>query len=393
MTEAELKQLLAGKALYLRDGYLDNDLSFNEHGKLISHSPQGSYTLCAIQINKVHLSKHKVELEGIRYGLHFVGQLPYEDPSTAADRVRITPPKKEVRITIDREIVVKPKRDRSQEKKEKQAKKEKKEKDRKEKAAAPTSPALAPAAKPAAATAAPAAPPSASTNQAAQGQGAQAGTGQSQPAPESGLSDADQLKASIDAAPEAERPADPKSVTTTYSPAHAAEVLRQALDNIFAAGLDARMIATLPECWKLYYQAVEARKDWYPIAPSILRQDTVDRKARLLASVEPDSNEYAQANGIAGMALYHAVIGADGKAGQIAVGRPIGFGLDENAVAAIRKARFEPAMKDGKPVPVLVDLVLEFRIFDKRTSAPATPPPPGAKPAPVLPGPYSLPPH
>ena len=72
------------------------------------------------------------------------------------------------------------------------------------------------------------------------------------------------------------------------------------------------------------------------------------------------------------MALYHTVIvGPDGKPGEIAVARPIGFGLDENAVEAIRSAKFEPAMKDGKPVPVLLDLVVQFRIYSKRTSTAA----------------------
>jgi hypothetical protein len=90
------------------------------------------------------------------------------------------------------------------------------------------------------------------------------------------------------------------------------------------------------------------------------------------------------------MALYHTVIGTDGKAGEIAVGRPIGFGLDENAVAAIRKASFQPAIKDGKPVPVLLDLVVQFRIFSNRTAA-AGQIPPAEKPAEAqLPGPYSV---
>ena len=86
------------------------------------------------------------------------------------------------------------------------------------------------------------------------------------------------------------------------------------------------------------------------------RQANVDEKAKLLSQFEPESNEYAQAAAVAGMALYHVVVGADGKPGEIAVARPIGFGLDENAVESIRKASFSPAMKDGKPVPVLVDL-------------------------------------
>jgi TonB family protein len=97
------------------------------------------------------------------------------------------------------------------------------------------------------------------------------------------------------------------------------------------------------------------------------------------------------------MALYHVVIETDGKPGEIAVARPIGFGLDENAVEAIRKASFEPAVKDGKPVPVLLDLVVQFRIYSKRTSVSATPEPGNSNGAktdvpkpPILPGPYSV---
>jgi hypothetical protein len=354
ITEEELKQLLAGKALYLRGGYLDNSLAFDEHGRLTGHSPQGSYTLSAVQIDKIRLTKHKVELEGVRYGLHFVGQLAYEDPAKSVDRVRITPKKKMVRITIDREIVVNPKK-----KKEKPSGKGK---DGKPQPGVQQNPAA-----PAANAAAPA-----------------------QPAAETAeLSPADQVKASIAAAPEAERPADPGSVTTTTSPAHATRVLKDALDQIFAPGLDERMMATMPDFWKLYYQAVAARTDYRPSDPAILRQNTVDQKARLLTTFEPDSNEFAQANGVAGMALYHTVIGIDGKAGEIAVGRPIGFGLDENAVAAIRKASFQPAVKDGKPVPVLLDLVVQFRIFSNRTAV-SNQPQTGDKPAaPQLPGPYT----
>ncbi len=110
ITEDELKLILVGKPLYLRGGYLDNSLTFSERGTLIGHSPEGSYTLSAIQIDRVHLTKHKVELEGARYGLHFLGALPYEDPTKALDRVKITPKKKVVKITIDRELVIIPKK-------------------------------------------------------------------------------------------------------------------------------------------------------------------------------------------------------------------------------------------------------------------------------------------
>lgn len=348
ISEDALRQMLVGKTFYLRGGYLDSSLNFNEHGRLIGHSPQGSYTLCLVEIDKVRLTKHKVELEGVRYGLHFLGALAYEDPANAVDRVRITPKKKELRITIDRELVVKPK-------------KQKPEKGKGGKAG-------------------PAAGGKA---------GATSANAPTRPEPEE--TDADELKKEIAAAPAAERPADPASMTTTTSAAHAASVLKEAIENVFAPRLDARMMAAMPEFWKLYYQAAAEKADYRPSDPAVLRQNAVDRKARLLTNFEPESNQFAQDAEIAGPALYHAVIGPDGKPAEIVVARPIGFGLDENAVAAIRNAKFEPAMRDGKPVAVLLDLVVEFRIYSNRTAAASALVVQAEKPAvPVLPGPYSV---
>jgi TonB family protein len=350
--------MLVGKQVYLRAGYLGDSLNFDEHGRIVGHPAQGSYTLGILQVDHVRLTKHKVELEGIRYGLHFNEQLAYEDSSTAYDKVRITPKKKVVKITIDREMVVNPK-------KKKESSKEKAKDPRPSVPAAP-SPASATADAP------PAAPATSDPSE---------------------LSEADQLKASIAATPESERPADPASVTTTTSQAHANKLLRDALDQIFAPGLDERMMAAMPDFWKLYYQAVAAKADYRPAGASILRQNTVDEKAHLLTSFEPDSNDFAQSAGVAGMALYHTVIGADGLPGEIAVARPIGFGLDENAVTAIRKAKFAPAIKNGQPVPVMLDLVVQFRIFSKRTAVTSAPDPDekSTATARTLPGPYSVP--
>jgi len=354
ISEDEIRKQLVGKVLYLRGGYLDDNLSFNEHGVLSGHSPQGSYTLSGVAIERVRLTKHKVELEGQRYGLHFLGALPSEDPTTAMDRVLITPKKKVLRIGIDRETVVTPKKV-----------KEPKEKGKKSGASTEAD------------------------SEAAQ----KAIAAQYRQEPTENAADA--------SIPATERPVDPGSITTTTSPAHAAAVLKDAIDRIFSVGFDDRMMAAMPDFWKLYYQAVAAKSDYRPQDPSVQRQSAVDKKARLISVFEPASNEFAQAHGVAGLALYHVVIGPDGKPGEIAVARPIGFGLDESAADSIRKAAFEPAIKNGRPVPVLLDLIVEFHIYSARTGATSKPaadtdvarqeaPAAQAAPAVVLPGPYSV---
>ena len=311
--EDQLKQLLIGKTLYLRDGYLDNSLDFDEHGVITGHSPRGSFTLSQVQINKIKLSKHKLELQGDRYGLHFLGAAPFEDPTKATDRVKITPKKKTVRISFDREQVEKPKKEKHKHRGHDTAPDEQQSNE---------SPADT-------ASATPSTPQAASDN--------------------SG-----------------------KGTTRTTSPAHASQLLLTALDKVFSIGIDDRMIASMPDFWRLYYQASAAHADIKPTDPGILRQNTVDLKATLVSAIDPPSNEFAQSSGIAGMALYHAVVGADGKVQAVVAGRPIGFGLDENAEKVIRAATFQPALKEGKPVPVALDLIVSFRIYSKRTSQPTT---------------------
>ena len=364
VTEEALRQRLVGKPLFLRGGYLGDSLSFTEHGDPIGHPAKSSYTLAGVQIEKVRLTKHKVEFIGARYALHFLGAMPYEDPSSAVDRVKITPKKKALKITIDREQVAKPK-------KQKESSKQKSQKP----APAAKTPATATGAVASSETdsAAPKAPTSTEAAKESQDDFAQE-------------SDKDSEKPS-------EQAADPASVTTTLSPAHAAAQLREALDKVFASGLDEKLRAQMPEFWQLYYKAQAASTDYRPKDPSVLRSSAVDQQAKLTSSIAPGSNEFAQANGIAGRALYRAVIGSDGTVGEIAVLRPIGFGLDENAVEAIRKASFQPAMKAGQPVAESLDLAVVFRIYSNRTSVAGADSQSGEAPKPaepIKPGPYSV---
>lgn len=326
--EDDLKQLLVGKTLYLRDGYLDNSLEFDEFGKLAGKSAQGSFTLNQIQINKVKLSKRKLELQGDRYGLHFLGAAPYEDPTKATDRVKITPKKKTVRISFDREQVEKPKKERKHWHKGEEAD----EREQPESATAPAQPVE--------------------------------------------LEDSSHKG--------------DHEVTKTTSPAHASQLLVSALDKVFSIGVDDRMIAAMPEFWRLYYQAAATKADFKPADTAVLRQGAVDLKAKLVSAIDPLSNEFAQSSGIAGMALYHAVVGADGKVQQVIAGRPIGFGLDENAEKVIRNATFQPALKEGKPVPVALDLIVSFRIYSKRTSVVTAQQTDQSSVPSALPGPYTV---
>jgi periplasmic protein TonB len=64
-----------------------------------------------------------------------------------------------------------------------------------------------------------------------------------------------------------------------------------------------------------------------------------------------------------GVVVLRLVVGSDGNPRDIQVVRALGLGLDEKAIEAVRKWRFEPARKDGKPVAVAVNIEVNFHLY------------------------------
>ena len=58
-----------------------------------------------------------------------------------------------------------------------------------------------------------------------------------------------------------------------------------------------------------------------------------------------------------------ARVDAGGRPQQVQISRSLGMGLDEKAIAAVRSWRFTPAMKDGRPVAVQINVEVNFRLY------------------------------
>jgi TonB family protein len=81
---------------------------------------------------------------------------------------------------------------------------------------------------------------------------------------------------------------------------------------------------------------------------------------RVIFQLEPEYTKEARQAKYSGTCVLQLVVGVDGLPRDITVTRSIGLGLDEKAVEAVRRWRFEPAMKDGKPVAVLISIQMAF---------------------------------
>jgi len=84
---------------------------------------------------------------------------------------------------------------------------------------------------------------------------------------------------------------------------------------------------------------------------------------RVIKDVDPEYSDAARKAMIRGTELLSLVVDDNGQPQNIKVLTPLGYGLDENAVNAVKAWRFVPGTKDGKPVPVQLMIEVSFHLY------------------------------
>ena len=84
---------------------------------------------------------------------------------------------------------------------------------------------------------------------------------------------------------------------------------------------------------------------------------------RAVFAPDPEFSEEARKARHQGTVSLWAVITPDGRAVDIRVARSLGMGLDEKAVEAVKKWRFEPAKRNGQPVAAQVNIEVNFHLY------------------------------
>jgi TonB family protein len=83
---------------------------------------------------------------------------------------------------------------------------------------------------------------------------------------------------------------------------------------------------------------------------------------RVTYAPDPEYSEKARSAGYQGTCVLWLIVDTNGVPHDIKVTRSLGMGLDEKAIEAVRTWRFKPAMKDGVPVPVQINVEVSFRL-------------------------------
>jgi TonB family protein len=134
------------------------------------------------------------------------------------------------------------------------------------------------------------------------------------------------------------------------------------------AGEDLRSM--VPDYWRVYLNG----NDWASRSaawqatveednkPIFKKSDAPEVSApRAVSWPDPGYTREAGSNHIEGVSTFWIVVDPTGTVTNIGILQPLGMGLDEQGVLALKQWKFQPAMKNGQPVRVEINVQITFR--------------------------------
>ena len=93
------------------------------------------------------------------------------------------------------------------------------------------------------------------------------------------------------------------------------------------------------------------------------RSSGASRALIVLYKVEPDYSDDARKAQLQGTVVLRIEVDERGLARDLRVVRPLGLGLDERAMDAVKQWRFRPAFRNGKPTAATAIVEVNFRLL------------------------------
>jgi TonB family protein len=78
---------------------------------------------------------------------------------------------------------------------------------------------------------------------------------------------------------------------------------------------------------------------------------------------DPEYSEGARQLKLQGTVIVSLIVDPSGSVRDPQIAVPAGAGLDDQAIAAVRRWKFQPAQKDGAAVPVALSVEVDFRLY------------------------------
>ena len=142
-------------------------------------------------------------------------------------------------------------------------------------------------------------------------------------------------------------------------------------------------VSTLKQAYELLKVGVEKCKthpnrdmldDQFASVSAILEYESKDHSSvdandpsitalKIISKSPPGYTDSARVANVQGTVILAVLFGADGKVGLVFIMKGLKNGLSEQAVSAAKRIKFQPAMKDGKPISVVKKVEYTFSIY------------------------------
>jgi TonB family protein len=125
------------------------------------------------------------------------------------------------------------------------------------------------------------------------------------------------------------------------------------------------MMDIVPEFWRAYFAKQEGKSYSTPVRdrPVYFVKKGVVTPPKVLSDPEPEFSKEARQVKYEGTMFVSLILDEAGSVQELQITKPLGLGLDENAIATVHTWKFEPAQKDGKPVAVKLMIEVNFHLY------------------------------
>ncbi len=124
----------------------------------------------------------------------------------------------------------------------------------------------------------------------------------------------------------------------------------------------------VPDYWKPFLIQREIDRSERPKSdavkfPNLARVGGHVSAPRAVSTPDPDYDPVAKKASFQGTCMLQLGVDESGRPRDIRIAQPLGLGLDDKAVEAVSKWKFDPAKRDGTPVAVQILVEVNFRLY------------------------------
>jgi TonB family protein len=131
---------------------------------------------------------------------------------------------------------------------------------------------------------------------------------------------------------------------------------------------DERPALVIPDYWKRFCSGESGPKaggprEGFPMFASCLEKDSAASPPVPIDKPEPPYTPMARSAKVQGAVVLLVGVNAQGNVRDVEVLKPLGYGLDDQAVETVQTWRFKPAICNGVPTPVSVMVEVVFLLL------------------------------